>query len=443
MLLLQIVESIFGYQPDEVIHVGKGLNEFLSAVIAVRLLSDLLSVEQLAQIACCIEATIPFRPADPLTGKTHMESLYDRMVSTAEKFKLNDLLLPTNEDDHDERRFSEIIKCIQRACILSNSDVGNFGTTDRCWFLDNTWSLLPETNESLRNQFVYSVQQFHHAMKKMYDFFGFLQPEVVFHQYQNVPNQDDLDRMIDECRKNLRFGKTYVAAKLLAMSLVAALAVLTGGDEAPLSLFTGDLASYSRHHQRQEDVPDQDANHLLASTLESKQQQLKQQHQRVSTVREERASSFSNKPRRASLIKHQSHHRMPQPPTSTLQKCTPIVYEILSEGRRSKTSFDTRKSPWAAYLYGSLGDDGLNVLLQLDTKDNPLLYPMTNNPDRARKLLKLLPIKAVKVIAKDIEDAAISRADLIRRIVSELEADAPDARYFDSTGKTESESPKR
>ena len=109
----------------------------------------------------------------------------------------------------------------------------------------------------------------------------------------------------------------------------------------------------------------------------------------------------------------------------TLQKCTPIVYEILSEGRRSKTSFDTRKSPWAAYLYGSLGDDGLDAVLEQDKKDqaegSPLLYPMTDNPDRAWKLLKMLPLDAVKVIAKDIEDAAISRADQIREIVSKLE----------------------
>ena len=276
LLLLQMVESIFGYQPNQVIHVGNGLNEFLSAVIAVRELSGLLSIDQLAQIACCIEATIPFRPVDKDSGKTHMDRLYDRMVLTARKFQLKGLLATNDEEvdgnannaDKDDAKFTypEIVKCIQRACILSNCDVGNFGTTDRFWFLDNTWSLLPETNESLRNQFVYSVQQFHHAMKKMYDFFGFLQPEVVFHQFRNVPSKDELDRMINECRKNLEFGKTYVAAKLLAMSLVAALAVLTGGDGAPLSLFTGDLTS-DHHHQLENDGPQEDPDLVVAAAV--------------------------------------------------------------------------------------------------------------------------------------------------------------------------------
>ena len=56
--LLQMVEVIFGYVPGQHIRItNDGLNEYLSALVAVRMLKDLLPIEILAQIACCIEAT--------------------------------------------------------------------------------------------------------------------------------------------------------------------------------------------------------------------------------------------------------------------------------------------------------------------------------------------------------------------------------------------------
>ena len=167
------------------------------------------------------------------------------------------------------------------------------------------------------------------------------------------------------------------------------------------------------------------------TTFQPTQQQQQPNQERLSTIHgnDDDAVSRISRPKmmkRASLIKYQSYHVMPEPPKQTLENCTPIVYEILSEGRRSKTSFDTRKSPWAAYLYGCLGDDGLNRILVRDKEEEGgLLYPMTtDNPARAWELLKALPIDAVRVIADDIEQAAISRADSIRRIVMELEETA-------------------
>mmetsp|Transcript_11903 Transcript_11903/g.30199 ORF Transcript_11903/g.30199 Transcript_11903/m.30199 type:complete len:537 (+) Transcript_11903:115-1725(+) len=233
MVLLQMVEVIFGYTPGQNIRIANdGLNEFLSAVVAVRMLKGHLPIEVLAQIACCIEATIPFRQPDKETGKTHMDRLYDNMKEARELYNLK-----LSDED--------LVKSVQRACLLSNSDVGNFGTTDRLYFLDNTWSLLPESNESLRNEYVYSVDHFHVALFKMYGFFGFLKPSVVFHEFQGVPSVPEIDNLTQECSNNLLFGKTYVGAKLVAMSLVSAVAVLTGGD-APISLFTGDLRATER-----------------------------------------------------------------------------------------------------------------------------------------------------------------------------------------------------
>jgi hypothetical protein len=287
-----------------------------------------------------------------------MEQLYDNMVVTNQKFDLS------LSDD-------ELVMSVQRACLVSNCDVGNFGTTDRHWFLDNTWSLLPETNESLRDEYVYSVQQFHTALSKMYGFFGFLQPEVVFHEFRNFPPTEEINRLTDECRNNLKFGKTYVGAKLLAMSLVAALAVLTGGDEAPLTLFTGDLRPEERRAS---------TTTITCSSMNS-------------------IASYSRS--------------LPIPPKETLKKCTTLVYEILAIGRRTEMTFDIKRSPWAAFLYGSIGDDELFRILREHT-----LYPMTK--EGAWDFLRDLPRDTVYEISEDMAETALSRAEMIRNIVATL-----------------------
>ena len=59
--VIAMVMSIFGFKPDQVLNPFKGLNEFLSAALAVRCLKEVLDLPELAAIATIIEATIPFR----------------------------------------------------------------------------------------------------------------------------------------------------------------------------------------------------------------------------------------------------------------------------------------------------------------------------------------------------------------------------------------------
>jgi hypothetical protein len=206
----------------------------------------------------------------------------------------------------------------------------------------------------------------------MYGFFGFLQPEFVFQQFHGVPSSEELGHLVEECRNNLKFGKQYVGAKLLAMSVVAAFAILTGGDEAPLSLFTGDL------------------NHV--------------DNARVGSMFH---SVSSNE------LKMMYSRELPEASPEQLEKCTTLVYHILAEGRRSETTFDIKRSPWAAYLYGVLGDDQLNRILN----EQPV-FPMTE--EHAWSLLRALPLEDVEVIADDMSDVALSRAESIRQILAEL-----------------------
>ena len=105
--LLYIVKCIFGYpnydddvndeqqqqhkgEPFVVTHKTPGINEFLSAMVAVKQLECHLTLIQLIQIAVCIAATIPFKNFDDGSGinPTYMEILYSNTV------KVRKLLLP-------------------------------------------------------------------------------------------------------------------------------------------------------------------------------------------------------------------------------------------------------------------------------------------------------------------------------------------------------------
>eukprot|EP00536_Pseudo-nitzschia_multiseries_P001567 jgi/Psemu1/300826/fgenesh1_kg.19_\ len=217
----------------------------------------------------------------------------------------------------------------------------------------------------------------------MHGFYGFLEPGVVFHQYQNVPDTNEMKRLTEECTRNLAFGRTYVGAKLVAMSLVSAIAVLTGGD-APISLFTGDLRAQQRRKSQ-----------VLMERVSDK----------ISKLRLDKKKGKRPKTRRMHKSKEQSKKN----------HCNRPVYEILVEGRRSETSFDTKRSPWAAELYGYMGDKGLNALLAEHS-----LYPMTK--EKAWKLLRALPRDPVLFIMERIAGHARPRAEKIHDIVSTLQA---------------------
>jgi hypothetical protein len=340
--LLSLVIQIYGFVPGQELTPMTGLNEFLSAVIAVRELEFLLPLPSLARIACCIEATIPFRP--DIDGKSCSERLYERMLKASSDFSLN-------MSDND------CVVAVQQAAILSNEDVGNFGSEDQLWFLDNTWSLLPESNEALRKQYLYTVKDFQFAVFKMTGFFGFLKPTVVFQQFHGVPPDEEMNRLTNNCRRNLEVGKKYVAAKLLSISVLAAFAELTGGD-APISLFMGDLPS--RHH-----------------------------------------------------VSRRLEDALPQAKTTPHEGCDEVVYNILAHGRRSETAFDVRQSPLAAYFYSFLGDEGVEKILS-DIK----VYPMSS--DTATALLTKLPREAVLHVSGSMINFAISRRKLIRNLVEQL-----------------------
>jgi hypothetical protein len=96
--------DIFGFHAGQVLNPFQGMNEFLSAALAVRCYQEALEPPIIAQIAACIEATVPFRKRDK-QGKRPIDLLFDRMHRVNDKYNLR---------LSDE----ELLKSVQRAADL-------------------------------------------------------------------------------------------------------------------------------------------------------------------------------------------------------------------------------------------------------------------------------------------------------------------------------------
>ena len=218
--------EVFGFQPGRLITFGAGLNEFLSALVAVQFLSGLIEDHDLFAIILCIEATIPFRGDDDM-GRGHFDVMADRLLEMRRRFPF----LGTPE---------QIDIALKRAVLFSNQDVETFRMKDAARFLDITFKLLPESNVALRKRGVYTIRDYRVGLQNMQRFLNGLNPDHVFNQYKDTPSPEEYTQMVHQAHKNLGTASRYLEIKLIAMAVLEALAGATGGD-APLSLFMGDL----------------------------------------------------------------------------------------------------------------------------------------------------------------------------------------------------------
>lgn len=217
-----LVARIFDVQPGQ--HLALEQNEFLSALVAVKQLSGLLTWSQQAALAACIEATIPFRPPSPL-GLKPSEQLYQRLQD----------LNPVYQFNWDE---TEIVAMVQRAVRVANRDVENFAEERAADFLNNTWKLLPETNPFLRSSSTYTVSQYRHALEKMTSFMNFLEPILVFRQFQGEPSTHHYEKMLQRAGKNITVARLYLNVKLVAIAILEGLSLRLGND-VPLTSLVG------------------------------------------------------------------------------------------------------------------------------------------------------------------------------------------------------------
>jgi hypothetical protein len=267
------VLHVFGRRVGDVVTPTTGLNELSSALVASLQLEHALSREQRIAIAACIEQTIPFR-VDPVP------ELHHRLVELG--------------------LAGEVLEVATRSAVrVGNRDVENFSDNDAARFLDNTWKLLPESNPALHSPMVYTVRDYRIALLKMESFLAWLPAERVFHSWNDEPRPEVHARRVARAAGNLELAVRYLRAKLYSISLVEAIAELTGGD-VPVDYFMGGTKS---------------ARCLEVKTIERFLPALPDAHD-----------------------------------------LDPPLHRLLAEGRASESSFDTGPSPVGAFLHAAVGD---------------------------------------------------------------------------------------
>jgi hypothetical protein len=224
--MYQLVAAVFGFVPGKILSPFAGQNEFLSAVIASKCLEPFLPASQIAQIAACIEATIPFRAVSP-SGLSAIELLHQRLIGVNRDFNL----------EWSDTETREIVK---RSVRLANRDVENFASPNSSNFLDNTWNLMPETNHELSNVNSYTVAGYRRSLQKMEGFLNFLKPELVFQQFMQEPEDETYAHMVARTRHNIAVAKLYLGVKLITIAILEALSYRLGRD-IPLSTMMGEL----------------------------------------------------------------------------------------------------------------------------------------------------------------------------------------------------------
>lgn len=307
----EMVIDVFGCHHGQLLNPYSGLNELLSAIIAIRCCQAVLDIKDLVAIAAHIELTIPFRSVDE-NGRDPAMKLFERLSKVNDKYEL----------EMSEETMVDIVKS---AVQLSNCDVGNFASTNHALFLSNTWDLFPESNLPLRfTGGNYNISDYLMALKKMSNFLLNLDPDVIYGSFRATDNEvADIRKKTELARENIRVGLAYMKCKQLGSGVVLAVAILTGGD-APFPEMIGELVDC-----------DGEDGCKLSSDLER-------------------------------LLVDLSI----QPNLIIDEK----VFELLRYGREKKSMFDIKTSPISARLYASIGDNGLDeclkfVQLPLD-KDN-------------------------------------------------------------------------
>ncbi len=226
----KMVLDVFGFSNSQKLSTFQGMNEFLSALTAVKELEKTLPFKHLLAIACCIEGTIPFRDTDP-EGKSCFDRLKERLRDISKR----------NQLDLSEEEENEILRM---SVEMGNKDVENFSYEDIAKFLDCTWELLPETNPILWADRIYSIKNYRKALMKMQIFMEKLDPNTIFHRYADTPDDETFNRMNKQAEKNINIAREYLGIKLLSTGIIEALALSTGGD-SPISMFLGDVREFN------------------------------------------------------------------------------------------------------------------------------------------------------------------------------------------------------
>jgi len=212
--LVNMVIRLFDFEPGVALPTS-GTNEFLSAIIGVRVLSRWLSLPQLMQLTVGIEGTIPFRPKTP-DGKNPMDRLYDRLRRTVVATDLTE---------------DWLTESIELAAIMANRDLCSFDTSDHNFFLDSNWSLIPEFRPAILNKNC-PLREYYDEFIAMEGKTIFLLSSVpkIFQSFRNVPSDEEIAAKQAMTRMNLNLANDYAQVRRLQLMILTEFVTIVGED---------------------------------------------------------------------------------------------------------------------------------------------------------------------------------------------------------------------
>jgi hypothetical protein len=217
---LALCVDIFGFHPGQHLSPRHGMNEFLSAVGAVRLLQAHLSAPQLIAIVACIELTIPFRAPDA-RGHSAAQRLAQRVQARCTK-------LTPAVFDSDPSSAAFVKTTVINAVDLANRDVTGFIEASPQYCLVNSMLLVEESMMPRAAAGKRSLQAYRSALLGMDNFLSHLNPAWVGQSFDGYPPGHEVMQMQATAEKNISFVRDYLAAVLNIVAILEALTKCAG-----------------------------------------------------------------------------------------------------------------------------------------------------------------------------------------------------------------------
>lgn len=210
------VQAIFRVAPGSALREMNAHNEFLSALVAARLLEPWLDTVTMISLVAGIEVTIPFR-TDP-EGSLHA---------------LRDSIRRLDHDHHLGLDTEQLDTLIHRAVRIANRDVQSFGEPDLPAFLGDTFTLLMESCPSRGSGTTVQIDTYRRALQKMTAFLLSISPSSVFRRFGDEPTFTAHHARQLRTAHNLEVVAIVLSARLLSTIL---LEVELGDDKPALAL---------------------------------------------------------------------------------------------------------------------------------------------------------------------------------------------------------------
>ena len=212
--------DIFGFHAGQRLSPRQGMNEFLSAVVAARLLHAHLSASQLMAVVACIELTIPFRGPDA-KGHTAAQRLAQRVQACRSR-------LASAPDDTVPPDLSFVKTTVTQAVDLANRDVTGFIEASPQYCLVNSMLLVEESMMPRAAAGKKSLQAYRSALLGMDNFLSHLNPAWVGQSFDAYPPGHVVMQMQATAEINIRFVRDYLAAVLNTVAIIEALTKCAG-----------------------------------------------------------------------------------------------------------------------------------------------------------------------------------------------------------------------